>query len=46
MNEEAEELNELEFEQPLEEEIENIEVSSTKRRDIHRARRSRDRLTL
>jgi hypothetical protein len=32
MNEEAEELNELEFEQPLEEEIENIEVSSTKRR--------------
>lgn len=32
MNEEAKELNELEFEQPLEEEIENIEVSSTKRR--------------
>ena len=32
MNEEAEELNELEFEQPLEEEIESIEISSTKRR--------------
>ena len=32
MNEEAEELNELEFEQPLEEEIESIEVSSTKRK--------------
>ncbi len=32
MNEEAKELNELEFEQPLEEEIESIEVSPTKRR--------------
>lgn len=32
MNEEAKELNELEFEQPLEEEIESIEVPSTKRR--------------
>jgi hypothetical protein len=32
MNEEAKELNELEFEQPLEEEIESIEVSSTKRK--------------
>lgn len=32
MNEEAKELNELEFEQPLEEEIESIEVPSRKRR--------------
>ena len=32
MNEEAKELNELQFEQPLEEEIESIEVPSTKRR--------------
>jgi len=32
MNEEAKELNELEFEQPLEEEIESIEVYPTKRR--------------
>lgn len=32
MNEERTELNELEFEQPLEEEIERIEIPSTKRR--------------
>ena len=32
MNEEEKEVNELEFEQPLEEEIEGIEVPSTKRR--------------
>ena len=32
MDEERKELNELEFEQPLEEEIERIEIPSTKRR--------------
>lgn len=32
MNEEREELNELEFEQPLEEEIEHIDISTTNRK--------------